>query len=181
MGSKVTIDSATMMNKGFEVIEAYWLFNLKIDKISVLVHPQSIVHSLVQFLDSSIKAQLGFPDMRIPISYALSYPERYEYEFPTIELEEIQTLQFFAPDLEKFPCLELAYKSIKYGGNSTVIVNAANEVAVDAFIKEKIRFSEIPLIIKKALNKFENKNEPDLEEIISTDFEVKKYITSVLY
>ena len=179
MGSKVTVDSATMMNKGFEVIEAYWLFNISVDRISVLVHPQSIIHSLIKFKDASIKAQLSLPDMRLPISYALSYPERYEYDFPDFDLAQIQTLQFFAPDFEKFPCLDIAYRAIEYGGNSTVIINAANEVAVDAFIKEKLSFIEIPIIIEKAITKFENKIDPDLDEIISLDSEVKKYVHSL--
>ncbi len=178
MGNKVTIDSATMMNKGFEVIEAYWLFGIDINKIDVLIHPQSIVHSLVQFIDGSIKAQLGNPDMRMPISFALTYPKRFKYNFKRLNLSDVCNLQFFKPDIEKFVCLKIAFDAIKKGGNSPAIVNAANEVAVNAFIKERIKFIDIPLFIEQALTNIPFIENPKLEEIIFTDIETRNYLNS---
>ena len=169
MGSKITIDSSTLMNKGFEVIEAKWLFNLQPNQIKVLVHPQSIIHSLVEFTDGSMKAQLGMPDMRIPISYALSYPKRNSYSFPRLALEEIQTLQFFPPDFQKFPCLQIAYDCLEKGGNSTAILNAANEVAVAYFLEQKITYSDIIRFIEFALIKMPFVSHPSLADIIETD------------
>lgn len=173
MGSKITIDSATMMNKGFEVIEAYWLFGLDVEKIDVVIHPQSIIHSLVQFVDGSVKAQLGLPDMRIPISYALTYPRRLEYNFPRLDLAEIGNLTFAKPDSEKFPCLPLAYKAIQTGGTAPAIVNAANEIAVDAFLNEKIRFTDIADTIKFALDRSDIIFNPTIDEIINVDYETR--------
>lgn len=169
MGSKITIDSATMMNKGLEVIEARWLFDLNIDKIDVLIHPQSIIHSLVQFYDGSVKAQLGLPDMRIPISYALNFPKHQKYDFPRLDLTKIATLTFEAPDYEKFRCLNFAYQSLKKGGVSTTILNAANEVAVKSFLNEQISFNQIADSIDYTLNKLENKFHASLKEIIEID------------
>jgi 1-deoxy-D-xylulose-5-phosphate reductoisomerase len=169
MGSKITIDSSTLMNKGFEVIEAKWLFDLQPKQIKVLVHPQSIVHSLVEFTDGSMKAQLGMPDMRIPISYALSYPKRNSYNFPRLALEEIQTLQFYPPDFQKFPCLQLAFDCLEKGGNATAILNAANEIAVSLFLDRKITYSDIVRYIDFALNKMPFVSHPSLADIIETD------------
>lgn len=169
MGSKITIDSATMMNKGFEVIEAYWLFGIPYNNIDVLIHPQSIIHSMVQFRDGSVKAQLGIPDMRTPISYALSYPDRFINDFRRLDLSKLVNLEFFEPDRSKFPCLQLAYNAIEMGGAATAIVNAANEIAVAEFLIEKIRFIDIPLVIEKTLEKVENIQNPELQDIIFID------------
>lgn len=176
MGSKITIDSSTLMNKGFEVIEAKWLFDLQPKQIKVLVHPQSIVHSLVEFTDGSMKAQLGMPDMRIPISYALSYPKRFAYNFPRLALEEIQTLQFYPPDFKKFPCLQVAYDCLEKGGNSTATLNAANEVAVALFLEQKIGYSDIIRSIDFALNKIPFVSHPSLADIIETDSQTRSLL-----
>ncbi|MBO7494980.1 MAG: 1-deoxy-D-xylulose-5-phosphate reductoisomerase, partial [Salinivirgaceae bacterium] len=143
MGAKITIDSATMMNKGLEVIEAHWLFGIPYEQIEVTVHPQSIIHSMVQFIDGSVKAQMGLPDMKLPIQYALSYPDRWPSDFGRINFKSQQPLTFEAPDLEKFRCLALAYEALGKGGNMPAIMNAANEVAVDAFLKGRIGFLDI--------------------------------------
>ena len=180
MGNKITIDSATMMNKGFEVIEAYWLFNLPPNKIEVLVHPQSIVHSLVQFNDGSVKAQLGLPDMRIPISYAISYPSRIKFNFPRIDLTKIGKLTFFKPDFDKFNCLKLAFQALNRAGTAPAILNAANEVAVANFINEKITFSEIPIIIETALSKIDIIDNPSLYFIIETDKETRDFSNKLI-
>lgn len=180
MGSKITIDSATMMNKGFEIIEAYWLFKLDVADIDVLVHPQSIIHSMVQFVDGSVKAQLGMPDMRIPISYALTYPKRYSYDFPRMDLADIGKLEFFKPDMERFKCLSHAYRAIEMGGNAPAIVNAANEIAVDAFLNEKIKFIDIPKIIGFSLENIEVNKTPELEDIIAIDKITRKYAQELI-
>jgi len=153
MGNKITIDSASMMNKGLEVIEAKWLFGMSQEKIEVVIHPQSIIHSMVEFADGSIKAQLGLPDMRLPIQYALTYPERLPNQYPKTDFKKIKSLSFIEPDLEKFECLKLAYDVLNTGGCSPIILNAANEIAVDRFLKGNITFSKIPYLIKKALDK----------------------------
>lgn len=169
MGKKISIDSATLMNKGFEVIEAHWLFDLNPDQIQVVIHPESVVHSLVQFVDGSIKAQLGPPDMRIPISFALNYPNRRPYDFPRLDLLSVATLNFYEPDTEKFPCLPLAYEALKLGGNATAVLNAANETAVLNFLEGKISFAKIPTCIRFAMEKVEHFENPSLDEIIETD------------
>jgi 1-deoxy-D-xylulose-5-phosphate reductoisomerase len=169
MGNKITIDSATMMNKGLEVIEAHWLFGIDREKIDVLVHPQSIIHSMVEFTDGSIKAQLGIPDMKLPIQYALSYPERLDFNFSPMDFSKYDTLTFQEPDLFRFRCLYLAYKAIEYGGTYLVVLNAANEVAVDKFLKHQITFDKIPDIIEKALERNKFNSNPNLEEIIECD------------
>ena len=174
MGSKITIDSATMMNKGFEVIEARWLFDLSRDKIDVVIHPQSIIHSLVQFTDGSVKAQLGMPDMRMPISYALTYPERYRYDFPRIDLAKIGKFDFFEPDLEKFPCLRLAFEALESAGNAPAVLNAANEVCVSAFLNGDIKFIEIAKFIEIVLEKINHIVHPSLNEIIASDLEARE-------
>ena len=152
MGKKITIDSATMMNKGLEVIEARWLFDIPVDKIDILVHPQSIVHSMVEYKDGSIIAQLGIPDMSIPISYALSYPHHVENDLPSLELDKIKVLSFEKPDLKRFKCIRLAYEAIKIGGSMPAVMNGANEVAVEAFLRKEIGFLDIPDIIERVMS-----------------------------
>ena len=169
MGKKVTIDSATMMNKGLEVIEAAFLFKIDYKKIEVLIHPQSIIHSLVEFIDGSSLAQLGTPDMKVPIAYALSYPERIFSGVNGIDLASISDLQFELPDLEKFRCLKLAYECLKQGGSYPIEINAANEVAVNAFLNKKIKFTQIPELIERALNEAESKPFESIEEILLLD------------
>jgi len=173
MGNKITIDSASMMNKGLEVIEARWLFNLSADRIEIVVHPQSIIHSMVKFVDGSIKAQMSTPDMKLPIQYALTYPERLASKFVSTDLPLIQTLTFSEPDFDKFECLKLAFNVLDAGGTSPCILNASNEVAVDKFLKGKIKFSAIPEIISRSLEKFDNHLKPDLETIIMCDKETR--------
>jgi 1-deoxy-D-xylulose-5-phosphate reductoisomerase len=151
MGRKITIDSATMMNKGLEVIEAHHLFQVPVTEVQVVVHPQSIVHSMVEFHDGSILAQLGIPDMRIPISYALAYPERLPNALPSLDLFEVQTLNFYPPDMHRFPCLQLAFEAARTGGTMPAVLNAANEVAVQAFLDETIGFLDIPAVIETTM------------------------------
>ena len=169
MGAKITIDSASMMNKGFEVIEAKWLFDVDADKIQVVVHPQSIVHSAVQFQDGAVKAQLGAPDMRVPIQLAMSYPVRLESSFPRLDWWDMQDLTFERPDLERFPCLALAYESIRLGGNAACIVNAANEVVNLAFRQDKCGFLQMADIISECLGKVPFIKQPTLEDYLETD------------
>jgi 1-deoxy-D-xylulose-5-phosphate reductoisomerase len=151
MGRKITIDSATMMNKGLEVIEAHHLFQVPVEAVQVVVHPQSIVHSMVEFHDGSVLAQLGIPDMRIPISYALAYPERLPNTLPSLDLFEVQTLNFYPPDVQRFPCLRLAFEAARTGGTMPAVLNAANEVAVQAFLDETIGFLDIPAVIETTM------------------------------
>lgn len=179
MGSKITIDSASMMNKGLEVIEAHWLFGLPKNKIDVVIHPQSIVHSMVQFTDGSIKAQMGLPDMKLPIQYALGYPERLENNFERTNLPKINTLTFVEPDYEKYECLKLAFDAMEAGGTSPCIMNAANEIAVDKFLNREIKFSQIPELIHKALGKIENHKSPDLDVIYECDKETRNFVTQL--
>lgn len=176
MGSKITIDSATMINKGLEVIEAHWLFGLPVKKIDVVIHPQSIIHSMVQFVDGSIKAQLGLPDMKLPIQYALTFPERVKNNFERTNLPSIGSLTFFEPDLNKFECLKLAFEALTEGGTAPCILNAANEVAVSKFLKKEIKFSHIPLLINKALNSVENIFSQDLGTIFECDRKTREYV-----
>ena len=174
MGAKVTIDSASLMNKGLELIEARWLFNVEPKDIEVVIYPQSIIHSMVQFSDGCVMAQLSQPDMRLPIQYALSYPRRIDLNTRRLDFAELGSLTFEKPDLERFPCLGLAYEALEKGGNATCIMNGANEVAVAAFLEGRIRFAEIPEIISTAMAQCEFVAEPDLEQIYSTDFEAKR-------
>lgn len=169
MGAKITIDSATMMNKGFEVIEAKWLFGVPAEKIQVLVHPQSIVHSAVQFTDGAVKAQLGAPDMRLPIQYALTFPERVISEFPRLDLFKTSNLTFEEPDPEKFRCLGLAYEATHKGGNMPCVLNAANEVVNLAFRQKKIGFLDMPAIIEKTMNHADFISHPTYEDYVETD------------
>lgn len=180
MGNKITIDSATMMNKGLEVIEAFWLFQLPKEKIEVIIHPQSIVHSMVEFVDGSIKAQLSTPDMKLPILYALSYPERFNYSQVTTNFKKISNLSFFEPDFNKFVCLKIAYDVVSEGGTSACIMNAANEVSVDGFLKGKIKFTQIPFFIEKALNVIERKNRFTFEDVIETDRLTREFLKNLI-
>ncbi len=173
MGAKITIDSATMMNKGLEVIEAKWLFGVSLDQIEVVVHPQSIVHSLVQFEDGSIKAQLGLPDMRLPIQYAMGYPDRLTSSYPRFNFIDYPNLTFEQPDLETFRNLQLAYDAMNKGGNCPCVLNAANEVAVAEFLNDRIGFLKISDVISACLQKVDYISDPNLEDYISTDQETR--------
>ena len=179
MGAKITIDSASMMNKGFEVIEAKWLFGVPADKIQVLVHPQSIVHSAVQFCDGAVKAQLGVPDMRLPIQYAFSFPDRLPLNGDRLDLFK-QPLEFFEPDLEKFRCLALAFESIKRGGNMPCIVNAANEVVNEGFRKGRCSFLGMGDIIEKTMTKATFSATPDYDTYIATDAEARRIAAELM-
>ena len=169
MGRKITIDSATMMNKGLEVIEAHWLFNVPVEKIDVHIHPESIVHSLVEYVDGALLAQLGIPDMKTPIAYALTYPERLPLELPALDLCRLGQLNFAAPNSQCFPCLGLAYDAIKRGGTTPAVLNAANELAVDAFLHEKVGFLDIPRIIGSVVERHSSSAASSLEQILSAD------------
>lgn len=173
MGAKITIDSATMMNKGLEVIEAKWLFGVKLDQIEVVVHPQSIVHSLVQFEDGSMKAQMGLPDMRVPIQFAMSYPERLKADYPRFDFMNYPELTFEKPDIETFRNLALAFEVGEKGGNLPCILNAANEIAVQAFLEDKVGFLEISDVIETCLQKVSYIRNPELEDFIDTDKETR--------
>lgn len=180
MGQKITIDSATLMNKGFEVIEARWLFDLTPEQIEVVIHPQSIIHSLVQFGDASIKAQLGTPDMRVPIIYALFHPERRHADLPKLDLLTAGNLSFFKPDTERFPCLQLAYDAMKTGGTAPAILNAANEIAVQYFLENKARFVQIPQIIEKVLGQMPIIDNPNIHHIDEADHEARNLAKAFL-
>jgi 1-deoxy-D-xylulose-5-phosphate reductoisomerase len=169
MGSKITIDSASLMNKGLEVIEAKWLFDLTPDQIKVIIHPQSIIHSFVHFADGSVKAQLGVPDMRVPILYALTYPDRLKTDLPRLDLLNHPSLTFSEPDVKKFRNLSLAYDALKEGGNMPCIMNAANEIAVNAFLSEKISFSQMPDVVEHSMQKVEFSISPDIEYLEISD------------
>ncbi len=180
MGAKITIDSATMINKGFEVIEAKWLFYLKPEQIEVMVHPQSIIHSMVQFHDGSIKAQMGLPDMKLPILYALTYPERVKTEFKRLDFSVFSSLTFEKPDLERFRNLALAYTAMEKGGTMPCILNAANEVVVDAFLKDKIGFMEMSDVINSTMEKTSFIKTPDYDDYVMTDREAREIAKSLL-
>ncbi|HDQ16330.1 MAG TPA: 1-deoxy-D-xylulose-5-phosphate reductoisomerase [Bacteroidetes bacterium] len=175
MGAKITIDSATMMNKGLEMIEAKWLFDLKPDQIDVVVHSQSIIHSIVQFCDGSMKAQMGLPDMKLPIQFAMSYPDRIFSDFERFDFKKYPVFNFEQPDFEVFKCLKLALLALQKGGNIPCILNAANEIAVDLFLREKINFLQISEIIEKTIDKFQYRQNLTLEEYIETDTLARKY------
>lgn len=180
MGCKISIDSATLMNKGLEVIEAKWLFGLKTSQIDVIVHPQSIIHSLVQFEDGSIKAQLGLPDMRLPIQYALAYPQRLKSEFPRFDFMQYPSFTFEKPDRETFRCLDLAYFALEKGGNMPCILNAANEIAVNLFLQDKIRFVDIPELIENCMAKSVYVASPSLDDYLSTDKETRRMASQLM-
>jgi len=179
MGAKITIDSATLMNKGFEVIEAHWLFGLPAEKIDVIVHPQSIIHSIVQFEDGSMKAQMGLPDMKLPIQYAMGFPQRIPNKFPRFNFFDYPTLEFETPNTKIFRNLALAFEAMNAGGNMPCIVNAANEVVVDAFLKQKIKFLQMPEIIEKAMERVDFIKNPGLEDLIATNIETRR-VTALL-
>jgi 1-deoxy-D-xylulose-5-phosphate reductoisomerase len=181
MGDKVTIDSASLMNKGLEVIEARWLFGLKPEQIEVIIHPQSIIHSLVQFEDGSIKAQLGIPDMKLPIQYALGFPKRLRSDAERFSFADYPQLTFQAPDLEIFPNLSLAYRALEKGGNMPCVLNAANEVAVSAFLGGKLGFFGMPGIIERTLESVSFIASPDLDDYVETDSEARKIAESYLF
>ena len=180
MGAKITIDSATLMNKGFEVIEAKWLFGVKPEQIQVVVHPQSVIHSAVQFEDGAVKAQLGVPDMRLPIQYAFSYPKRLPLNGERLDLFKMKDLTFEQPDTDRFRCLALAYEALKQGGNMPCIVNAANEVANRAFIEDKIGFERIAEIIEAAMAHISLTHQSSLDTYLATDKETRLYAASLL-
>lgn len=179
MGAKITIDSATMMNKGFEVIEAKWLFGIEVDKIQVLVHPQSIVHSAVQFVDGAVKAQLGVPDMRLPIQYAFSFPQRLHLSSERLDLFK-HSLEFFEPDVEKFRCLKLAYEAIHRGGNTPCVVNAANEIVNRGFLEGRCSFNGIADTIEKTMDRVAFDASPDYDTYVATDKEARRVATEIM-
>ena len=176
MGAKITIDSATMMNKGFEVMEAKWLFGVNADKIEVIVHPQSVIHSMVQFEDGAIKAQLGTPDMRLPIMYALTYPNRLHSSFDRLDWNSLKELTFEKPDLERFPNLQHAYTALAQGGNMPCVVNAANEICVAAFLNDRIKFSAMPHLIERAMQQAHFIHKPTLDDYLETDKAVREMV-----
>lgn len=180
MGAKITIDSASMMNKGFEVIEAKWLFGVRPDRIEVVVHPQSVIHSMVQFEDSSIKAQLGMPDMRLPIQYAFSYPDRVHASFERLDFMRFNNLTFERPDTERFRNLALAYEAMHKGGNMPCILNAANEVAVDAFLHDHISFLGMSDLIEQVMSTVSYLSAPDYEDYVQTDREARRVAASLI-
>lgn len=180
MGAKVTIDSASLMNKGLEVIEAKWLFNLKPEQIEVVVHPQSIIHSLVQFEDSSIKAQLGLPDMRLPIQFAMTYPARFKCDFPRFNFAQYPSLTFEQPDTKTFRNLALAFQALEKGGNAPCVLNAANEIAVAAFLKDEIGFLEMSYLVEQCLNEMSYINEPRFEDYVETDAATRRKATEII-
>lgn len=169
MGSKITIDSATLMNKGLEVIEAHWLFGLPADRIDVVIHPQSIIHSMVEFIDGSVKAQLGIPDMKLPIQFALTYPERVAMNGARVSFPRLERMTFFEPDQKRFPLLGLAYEALRRGGTAPAVLNAANEIAVAAFLDRSIPFDRIPEIVRSTLDRHTPRPHPDLGDLIEAD------------
>ncbi len=179
MGPKITIDSATMMNKGFEVIEARWLFDLEPDRVDIVVHPQSIIHSMVEFVDGSVKAQMGVPDMKIPIQYALTYPDHKPSRWTRLDLAKVATLTFEPPDLEKFRCIPLAYESLQRGGSAPAVLNMANDLAVQAFLEERIRFLDIPAILEKAVDEHPFAEQPDLDTIRELQEWTHRYVSQI--
>lgn len=181
MGNKITIDSATLMNKGLEVMEAKWLFGVDVDQIEVLVHPQSIVHSAVEYEDGAIVAQLGEPDMRVPIQYALTYPKRVKNPFPRVDFAQRSNLTFDKPDMETFKCLSLAYRALKTGGTLPAVLNGANEVAVARFLKGDITFLQIPELIEQTMDAYTVKVEYTLEDLLEADAWAKDYAAKVVF
>ena len=174
MGQKISVDSATMMNKGLEVIEAHWLFNARPDQIEVVVHPQSIIHSMVQYEDGSVLAQLGNPDMRTPIAHALAWPDRMDSGVAPLDIFSMATMGFYPPDMKRFPCLRLAFEAIETGGTMPAVLNAANEVAVAAFLEQKIAFTRIPEIIERTMHQLPVQHASGLEELLGIDSEARK-------
>ena len=180
MGRKISIDSSTLMNKGLEVIEAKWLFDVDVEDIEVVVHPQSIIHSMVSFRDSSVISQMGCPDMRLPIEYALTYPERLKTDFERLDLAKVATLTFEKPDMETFPCLALAFKVLKLGGTYPAALNSANEFLVNEFLNDKIGFYDIPYYIERTLEQHKNRINPNIEDILEVDKETREFLANLL-
>jgi 1-deoxy-D-xylulose-5-phosphate reductoisomerase len=180
MGRKISVDSATMMNKGLEVIEAFWLFGLPLEKIKVLIHPQSVVHSMVRYRDGSVIAQLGQPDMRTPIAYGLAWPERIEAGVAPLSLTQLAALSFAEPDLARFPCLSLAFAAAKAGGTAPTVLNAANEIAVAAFLNEGMPYLQIPLVVEKVLNTLPASNADSIEYILDIDTQSRKVARDII-
>lgn len=180
MGAKITIDSATLMNKGLEVIEARWLFDVPENQIDVIIHPQSVIHSMVEYDDGSVLAQLGIPDMRIPIGYALSYPERMTHDLPPLNLIQLQNLNFFAPDEVRFPCLNLARLALQKGGDAPCMLNAANEIAVQYFLEEKIGFMDIPFALAKVLEQNPISEANSLDHLLEKDRQIRNQAREIL-
>jgi 1-deoxy-D-xylulose-5-phosphate reductoisomerase len=179
MGSKISVDSATLMNKGLEVIEAHWLFGVDVEQIEIVIHPSSIVHSMVEFVDGSIIAQLSRSDMRLPIQYALTYPERVECEMERLNITDVSPLEFFSPCFDKFPCLGLAYEAARIGGTMPAVLNAANEVAVDAFLQRRLRFSDIPIVIERAMKEHTPVAGATLEDVLDADRWARENATAI--
>jgi 1-deoxy-D-xylulose-5-phosphate reductoisomerase len=180
MGAKITIDSATLMNKGLEIIEARWLFDVEPHQVQVVIHPQSVVHSMVEYIDGAVIAQLGVPDMGVPILYALTYPERRPAPAPRLDFAKVGRLTFFEPDTERFPCLTLARAALEQGGAAPVVLNAANEVAVAAFLDRRIRFTRIPELIERALDDVEPGAIGSIDECVATDLEARRRVQAVV-
>ncbi len=176
MGKKITVDSATLMNKGLEIIEAHWLFEIPATQIEVIIHPQSIIHSMVEFCDDSIKAQLGLPDMRLPIQFALNYPHRLALAWEQLDLVKIGNLTFESPDMTKFPALRLAYAALERGGTAPAILNVVNEQAVGAFLRQEIKFTQIPALVEKALSLLPIKAHPDLSAILEIEILARDFV-----
>jgi 1-deoxy-D-xylulose-5-phosphate reductoisomerase len=180
MGAKITIDSATLMNKGLEVIEAHWLFGFGPEEIDIVVHPESVVHSMIELVDGSVIAQMGITDMRHAIQYALTYPERHSCQLPPLDLTAISRLNFEAPDLERFPCIPLAYRALTEGGTLPAAMNAANEEAVSAFIDERISLTEIAHVVETVMNSHQNQPARDIETILNADREARLAANNVI-
>jgi 1-deoxy-D-xylulose-5-phosphate reductoisomerase len=180
MGRKITIDSATLMNKGLEVIEAHWLFDVPVEQIAIHIHPESIVHSMVEYIDGSVIAQMGIPDMKIPIAYALAYPERLPVQSPPLDLFRLRNLNFYPPDEQKFPCLRLAYEACRRGSTLPAVLNAANEVAVEAFLNGRIKFLEIPRVIENVMNSHDLAASLTLEAILKADQWARKEAKKII-
>jgi 1-deoxy-D-xylulose-5-phosphate reductoisomerase len=180
MGAKISIDSATLMNKGLEMIEAKWLFNLKPEQIEVAIHPQSIVHSMVQFEDGSIKAQLGLPDMKLPIQYALAFPGRLKNNFPRVDFKKLRTLNFEEPDIKTFRNLALGIEALNKGGNLPCILNAANEIAVYAFLRNRIGFLDMTDVIEETMQKVSFLQKPSLDDYLESDAEARNYAADMI-
>lgn len=178
MGKKITIDSATMMNKGLEVIEAYWLFNMQVSQIDIIVHPQSIIHSMIEFKDGSIKAQMGVPDMKVPIQYALTYPNHLEAPWERLDFAMLGDLSFQAPDFDRFPCIKLAYLALDKMGTTPAVLNMANDYCVYKFLDEKIKFTDIPVIIESAMNNHEWTENPNLDYLKELDLWTENFVNN---
>jgi len=180
MGKKISVDSATMMNKGLEMIEACLLFNMLPEQIQVVIHPQSVIHSMVDYVDGTVLAQMGNPDMRVPIAHAMAWPDRFDSGVEPLNIFDVARMDFEQPNLQRFPCLRLAYEAIAAGGIMPTVLNAANEIAVDAFLNEHVRFTDIPVIIERTMNKFSATLADTLDIILSTDQQARVISTEIV-